>query len=212
METVSRSSRAGIRRIPILLLAIWCLPVIAVMLICALSREAVSQTTEKSAWDEPASFLGVKLGEPLSVPVCVPGPPQTNAMCWKIVGTSKGMVVFEHAPDLGFKYYLMGITNDEQVPYSLSIQTKTDNFAALKTMLIERYGPASKSERQTVQNRAGASFANEVLTWEGPNLKMELRQLAGSISNCAVYVTDKSRQAAARAKTDAETRSKASAF
>lgn len=113
-----------------------------------------AEGTAQSNWEEPTSFLGVKLGESLSAPTCEPGKPQPTQMCWYSSSTQNHLVVFRGSADLGFKYYLMAILDDQNVPYSLSIQTKTNNFPALKTMFIERYGPPirqNKSPCRTAQ-------------------------------------------------------------
>lgn len=172
-----------------------------------LSTGAVAQQSSK--WEEPTSFLGVKLDEPVSIPRCARG---SDELCQvpSLTG-NKDLTIIRRTPDLGFSYSLYAFTNDG-VTYDVSLDTKATNFLQLKTLLVERYGPPHKDEQQTVHNGFGTAFPDEVLTWEGPNMQITLEQRSGSIDKSSVDFRDKAGYAAVNAKIGAEIRSKASAL
>lgn len=165
---------------------------------------------QSSKWQEPTSFLGVKLGESLALPSCRSA--SKDELCK--TSTSKDRRTFflvDHTPDLGFEYKLF-VDTESDVSSMIILDTKRSNFETLKTLLSERYGPPRSDKNGTVQNRMGATFSNEVLAWTGPNYLIRLEQRGRSLDRSNLYVFDKAKMDAEEARTQADTKSKASAL
>ena len=64
----------------------------------------------------------------------------------------------------------------------------SEKYDEMKNTFLERYGPPTQTETQPVQNRMGASFLNESLTWTGNVVKIRLEKYGSKITGlvCAV--------------------------
>jgi hypothetical protein len=60
------------------------------------------------------------------------------------------------------------------------------NFPDIRSALIARLGPPTSHREGTVQNRFGANFDQEVLTWEGKDTRTELRRRSSDITTSAL--------------------------
>ena len=70
----------------------------------------------------------------------------------------------------------------------ISLSFKTDNFNQINSALTEKYG-AGISTKSIIQNRAGAAFDNEDITWTKGSNTMLLSQRRGKIDTAALIVT-----------------------
>lgn len=78
---------------------------------------------------------------------------------------------------------------DDQL-VSIQANFRTIDFPQVKEALIGKYGEGH-SERSVVQNRMGASFDNETVTWLGDNDVMTLTKRAGSIDEATLQIRSK---------------------
>lgn len=57
-----------------------------------------------------------------------------------------------------------------------------DDFDFLKQVFVEKYGAPHKTESSAVQNRMGASFTDEVLTWQGKTVSITMQRYYGKVT------------------------------
>lgn len=158
-----------------------------VVLACA--TQVVQATTPKkpsrnapvAVWDkEPTSFIGIELGKPLSgnFPSC----PMTKAVFGTFVDeryrdpcvTGDGnKLALWNGPDLGFGYGNRILLREGKVE-SVTLTTLEDNYAALKQLLITRYGPPSSTSVSEWETDQGLKVTSEESVWRGSNVSILL--------------------------------------
>jgi hypothetical protein len=81
----------------------------------------------------------------------------------------------------------------------------SDDYADVRTAFVGKYGPPTRSVTSTVQNRMGASFEQEVLTWDGPNVYIALNRFGSNVTEGVFVVSTQSyRQAKDAANVSAQ--------
>lgn len=70
----------------------------------------------------------------------------------------------------------------------VSVTFDADEFRRVKLALIEKYG-RGKSEPSVVQNRAGVSFENETVIWQGQAASMKLIMRASKVDEARLELT-----------------------
>ncbi len=64
----------------------------------------------------------------------------------------------------------------------------SSSFSSVRTVFIDKYGEPQSDKESTVQNNAGASFNQETLEWNGPNIFLQLKRYGSTISEGAFVV------------------------
>lgn len=138
-------------------------PLAILAIVLALLVEAVG------AWDEPGGFRDIPWGSPPSV-------------------------VKEKLPDLSCGKSCFGSLTIGQVRVFAMIEFETgggmdfiylsfpsSNFYQIKVAFVERYGEPTSRRSQTVQNRMGAQFENEILEWTGEKVVIDLQKYSSKL-------------------------------
>jgi len=58
----------------------------------------------------------------------------------------------------------------------------SDSFDTLSEILVARFGPATETRSDEVENRMGAKFTNSVWVWRGPNVTLSFIRYAGNVA------------------------------
>jgi hypothetical protein len=67
---------------------------------------------------------------------------------------------------------------------------KASSYDTMASAFTERYGPPTTTKKETIQNRMGASFQNELLFWRGPNISILLQKYGSKLDDGnATFVT-----------------------
>jgi hypothetical protein len=112
---------------------------------------------------------------------------------------------FHRYPDLQqfggvpVKYFSV-IFGPNPTPQAVSVTVSTTHWRIVKDALIEKYGPPQSATDSTIQNRAGASFDQEVLLWTDGDKLLQASKRGRSVEDASVTLTSK---VAAEAAADA---------
>lgn len=89
------------------------------------------------------------------------------------------------------------------------VMVGSTGFADVAGALKEKYGEPSSKKQESIQNRAGATFVNNIHTWAKPGQSMSLTEFYSSLDKMALqikadsYDQEVSKRAAQKAKLDA---------
>ena len=153
-------------------------------------------------WDrEPTTVFGVLLGGPIprsSFPACVK-PTRENDY-------ARPSETCLQEPEYGYPIaYLKGLgisgvadeaslhLLDEKV-VSVHVSFRQQTYGAMKSILIERYGPPSKIESMDVVTRGGANLTSEVASWEGVQNEITLVERVGKVDQSVAAFTNRQMQ------------------
>lgn len=149
----------------------WFMRALGILATCVLASAANAQTSISSNWvKEPSAFLGIKLGEPITLPVC---PSSKGFIDHKAVAKLEGVcrdpdkngsrtsVRLYNEPKLGF-YYKLYLSVEDGVAESVNMFMKEQHFQEMLGVLTERYGPPS--------------IAREDVAWIGNKVSIFMRQ------------------------------------
>lgn len=64
---------------------------------------------------------------------------------------------------------------------------RSNDFENLRGVFIEKYGKPTRDQREILQNRFGAKFENETLTWAGPNVTVTLNRFASDLESGSAF-------------------------
>jgi hypothetical protein len=136
---------------------------------------------QAQAWQqEPVAVFGLKLGEPLTasdIPMCPPYRPGyglPDALCIeKMSGPYAEKMATLNALPINEVYSASVHLQNSQVS-SLHLDFKHDHYAKLRAILIERYGPPTKSSIAEIKTRTGLSVPAETLEWVGKKNSLRL--------------------------------------
>jgi hypothetical protein len=74
---------------------------------------------------------------------------------------------------------------NEQVQ-SVRVSLPTDGWAVILGAMTEKFGPPASSLNSTVQNRAGASFEQTIVTWKANGQYLVAKKLGSDINHMAI--------------------------
>lgn len=160
---------------------------------------------QQPAWEkEPTTFRGITIGGPLpsTIPECpLNSLPRSQfksyvsnptGVCFKELtggarfnSTLQGMlyvVELINMPDIGIRDRMYVSALDDKIE-RISLGFRPEAISSFKSVLIERYGPPTTTEKIRLQNRLGAEFIGEESVWRGRNFAMTLSQYDTSVSN-----------------------------
>jgi hypothetical protein len=78
-------------------------------------------------------------------------------------------------------------------------------YTVMRDIFIDRYGPPTVTKRETLQNRMGATFTNEILEWVGARVVIDLRRYGSTLDDGQAVVglksvVDREREKAEKAR------------
>lgn len=151
---------------------------------------------QAQAWkQEPDSVLGIALGQQLSndaIKSCGGVQVQQDADPIQACATQKpqfgdGPILIGGIPVEAFKYG--AVVREGGAMSQIELMGSNDRYEEAKQILVERYGKPTKVAKTTVQNKAGANFGSEQLTWRGKKVSLVLDQRAGTVGEFAAVFT-----------------------
>lgn len=94
---------------------------------------------------------------------------------------------------------------------SSSFHSSRGDFETVRAIFIEQYGQPVSTQVETVQNRAGAKFQNQILRWRGKTVAIMLMKYKGTLDDgfFIVGLLDSPEEAAERQRKEDEARKKA---
>lgn len=151
---------------------------------------------QAQSWkQEPESVLGIALGKPLAneaIPSCggvqtqeEPGPVQACATQKPQFGD--GPIMLGGIPIEAFTSG--AVVREIGVVSQIGLMGSNDRYEEVKQILVERYGKPTKVGKLTLQNKVGASFTSEQLSWRGKTVSLVLDQRAGTVGEFAAVFT-----------------------
>ncbi|HBN8325602.1 hypothetical protein N7714_23810 [Pseudomonas aeruginosa] len=185
--------------------------VILAAILASCSAFAAKPATK--AWtQEPSSFLGLTFesSSVMALPQCAPGVigfQQTRLCREKPYGN---LYTIEGKPSIGlrYNYHLSAKLNEVQVEYFM-LTGNTDDFDKVAELFTEKYGKPTSRAAPSVKTKAGASFVNDTLVWDGARVSITLERFSTDINTFGAIVLNKpvaeanSRAAAEKTKSDA---------
>ena len=146
---------------------------------------------------EPVAVFGLKLGEPLTasdIPVCPPYKPGygvPDALCIeKLPGPYAEKMATLNSLPINEVYSASVHLQNSQVS-SLHLDFKHEHYAKLRAILIERYGPPTKSSVAEIKTRAGLAVPAETLEWIGRKNSLRLFERFQRIDKSLAAFTNK---------------------
>lgn len=168
---------------------------ILLAVICtATAAHGAKKSTEAEVWaQEPTSFIGIKLNEKLiyQLKQC-PEDYDFDApeeMCYERPYI-EGYYSLRDTPPLGIGYGAAVMTHESQIR-EIRLTTKADNYDAVKSMLLQKYGKPLKQSSETVKTKVGAAFQNEKTYWDGQRITIILEKYYDTIDKSSVSVINK---------------------
>jgi len=86
------------------------------------------------------------------------------------------------------------------VLYEIVVAVDRGNFSDLQGALVGKFGQPAKKRAVPIQNRMGAVFSSEELTWKNARADMILSERTGSIDTSVLVVSDRRLRATALAR------------
>lgn len=159
--------------------------------------QAVENTTsvKKAIWEqEPTSFMGIELGQPLSKSVSTNCPVDNFGLvddsAVKSLGSLCQIKEF-FIKDDSYSVYGFQVPQLFQDGYITTLDGRLDgavgwfkirfvssNFSQVMEMLTIKYGSPHKKEVEKLKTNGGAEFDNIVLSWSGKNVLIKVESLA----------------------------------
>ena len=164
---------------------------------------------------EPESVLGIVLGQPLTNEAIKPcGGVQAQEEAPSIAACASNTPRFGDGPILlgGIPiavFKIGAVVREGGAVSQIELAGSNDRFDEAKQILVERYGKPTKASKTTVQNRAGASFPSEQLTWRGKKVLLVLDQRAGNVGDFVATFTHLQTAAKAGAANDSKSKREA---
>lgn len=128
-----------------------------------------------------------------SIPARIPG--KIGAYAQNQFLKFPALQAFGSAP---IRYF--AVEHSNSIVTDVSVSLSNTHWQNTKTALIEKFGTAHLAETSTIQNRAGASFDQEVLTWDDGDLMLKATQRSTSIDDMSIQLGSKSAMSEARKK------------
>lgn len=140
--------------------------------------------TAATAWDEPAGFRDIPWGSPLAVVKEKLAELNCGTICagYLRIGQVRVFTVIGFETGGGMDH--------------VSLSFPSGSFYQIKVAFVERYGEPTARRSETLQNRMGAKFENEVLEWNGEKVLIELQKYSSKLTDSrAIIQTAEARRA-----------------
>lgn len=79
------------------------------------------------------------------------------------------------------------IQREDGVVTSVLLNGKHSAYPEIKALLIERYGKPTTAKVERLQNKMGATFSSEVLSWNGKSVMLTLQERSGTIDESTAF-------------------------
>ncbi|PRA56832.1 hypothetical protein CQZ98_08220 [Pseudomonas sp. MYb115] len=146
--------------------------------------------------------MGINLEGNLKYDVrqCPSGYQLPTELCWKSL--SEELYDVWGLPEVGIDNLRMSVKIvDSSIQY-MRLTTYADQFAKFRDLLIQKYGKPSMARKEVVKTKAGATFDNDKLYWQGVNITMVLSRYSDDIDTSSLTIF--SEKAAAKATTEGQ--------
>lgn len=165
---------------------------IAMVAACLVALSAHAQ--KKQSWPaEPSAVFGIPIGEKFEndrISECggVKAEADKNpvAVC-AMARPGYGGILIAGFPVAVFEDGYIG--REDGVVNSMILNGKQANYRDIRTLLVERYGKPTFATVEKLQNKMGATFSSEVLTWEGKNVNLMLRERSDTVDKTVAFFT-----------------------
>lgn len=157
--------------------------------LCLVFIVAPAISTAQTQWTkEPTAVMGMMLGVPLlesGITECEKEMsfgrlsykfPPKGPMCYETDGTED--LALRNIPILANARATL--VNGKVA--SVTIDAAKFRFDEFMAMLIERYGPPTNTEKESVQVRAGGKFEAQLISWRGKNVSIKATEMCGKIT------------------------------
>lgn len=165
---------------------------LSLAIICvATAAQAAKKDTETRWLHEPTSFIGIKLDQNLTYQLksCPADYSVPDEVCYQ--QPFQGYYPLFAVPSLGLHGYTAGVlTHDSQIR-EITLDTKADDYEAVKSMFIQKYGKPTLQKTEAVKTKVGATFQNEKLYWDGRKVSIILKKYSDTIEKSSVSVINK---------------------
>lgn len=133
------------------------------------------------AWDEPDSFRNIPWGSPPSVVAeQLKGKDlYEKVSCYGSGGSSSCMGHVRIGDVRTFVY----ITFETGGMDHVGLTFPSDAYPRMKIIFVDRYGPPTSSRSETLQNRMGAKYENEILEWTGEKVDIVLHRYGSKLTD-----------------------------
>lgn len=168
-----------------------------VMLIAALMAAGTAYAAKpvQKTWAlEPTSFLGLSFNSSsiLSLPECKPGLYgfQQEQLCREKPYDSYYAIEGKPKIGLAYNYDVIAKVAGSQVE-SFLLSGNTKDFDKAVAIFTEKYGKPTSTSAPEVKTKAGASFANDTLVWDGSRVRITLERLSNDINTFSAAIQNK---------------------
>lgn len=137
-------------------------------------------------WKEPEDFRGLKWGASVSdMKTVFPKASATTHQTWG--DRVNGFMVHDHYIGKIKTTLILGFLDDKFSHVHIMFESK--DYSVLRDAFEERYGaPLSKEQRQ-LKTALGVEHTNEILTWKGSTLQVQIQRYAGSVRDARAHLT-----------------------
>jgi hypothetical protein len=162
------------------------------------SAVAASKSSEPLQWkQEPESFMGIKFSNKMTYDFkqCPAIGEMPKEMCY--ISTVPNWFRMISTPDIGISPYSLEVKMQGSSVHYIHLTTAEYKFSILQELLIKKYGKPTTTQIETVKTKAGASFTNEKLIWQGVKTSMTLSKYDEDIETSSVLIVNKDASAEA---------------
>ena len=165
---------------------------LSLVFICMAAAAHAAKKGAEVPWSqEPTSFIGINLEEKLTYQLkqCPADYSVPDEICYQ--RPFQGYYPLFAVPSLGLHGYTAGVlTHDSQIR-EITLDTKADDYEAVKSMFIQKYGKPTLQKTEAVKTKVGAIFQNEKLYWDGRKVSIILKKYSDTIEKSSVSVINK---------------------
>jgi hypothetical protein len=131
------------------------------------------------AWEEPDKFRGVPWGATMQEAQTILkaagdecsdryAPPRSCSVYRAKVGPVLGVnIVFQFGKANAFERAILFFPASQ--------------YVVLRGIFVDRYGPPTATKEETLQNRLGGTFTNEILEWSGERVSIMVRHYGSKV-------------------------------
>lgn len=177
------------------------------------TKPLVAPTPDPKSWDkEPESFLGIRLGERLTVPACpirnIGQLTRIDTLDFEAIRKLEGVCFdprdtsVKYPGPAGPSFYKLINVPSLGIPYSVSVRMKADvvekvtidlkqtNFSVLVDVFNQRYGAPTSVDTSMVKSNSGVEFSVRDVLWQGKKISIRMYERLNRIDESYVVVSD----------------------
>ncbi|UVL30138.1 hypothetical protein [Pseudomonas donghuensis] len=165
---------------------------LSLVFICMAAAAHAAKKGAEVPWSqEPTSFIGINLEEKLTYQLkqCPADYSVPDEICYQ--RPFQSYYPLFAVPALGLHGYTAGVMTYESQIREITLDTKVDDYEAVKSMFIQKYGKPTLQKTEAVKTKVGATFQNEKLYWDGRKVSIILKKYSDTIEKSSVSVINK---------------------